>query len=441
MRAAHPAETTVGIEYYVSDADGIGGRLRDRPGDFRVEELEGITPEPVDADAAAYPHLVVRATLENWDTNDFARALANRLGISRERINWAGTKDKRAVTTQLVSIKGIDPEALPTLSGVELSVVGRFGRGLAFGDLAGNEFTVTVRDPTAPDRVPAVSEDLHSFAGDRGPGTTGPVVGVPNYFGHQRFGSGRPITHEVGLAIVERAWERAVRIYLTEPGAGEPDATSEVRTDLAGTEDWARALDRFPTRLRFERAMLHVLADGGSYRDALAALPENLRRLFVHAAQSYVFNRVVSRRLEAGLPFGSPVPGDVVCFTEDRGGLQVPDPSRTQRVTDDRVEVIDRHCRRGRAVVTAPLVGTDTEFGEGRPGEIERSVLESVGLTRDQFDLPAPYDSTGTRRAILVWTDLVASVDDEVVLSFGLPKGAYATVVLREYLKTPPSTL
>ena len=125
MREAHAIEQQVGIDYYVSDADGIGGRLRDSPADFRVTELESFDTHPVDADPGAYQHLVVRATLRDWDTNDFAGALSDRLGISRERVSWAGTKDKRAVTTQLFSVDGITPDDLPDLSDADDEVVGR----------------------------------------------------------------------------------------------------------------------------------------------------------------------------------------------------------------------------------------------------------------------------------------------------------------------------
>ena len=127
MRDAHPIEQTVGMRYYVSDADGIGGRLRDRPEDFRVREIEAFDAEPLDADPGAYPHVLCRVTLHDWDTNDFAGALSDRLGISRERVSWAGTKDKRAVTTQLISVDGVDPDDLPNLDGVALDVLGRTG--------------------------------------------------------------------------------------------------------------------------------------------------------------------------------------------------------------------------------------------------------------------------------------------------------------------------
>jgi tRNA pseudouridine13 synthase len=112
-------------------------------------------------------------------------------------------------------------------------------------------------------------------------------------------------------------------------------------------------------------------------------------------------------------------------------------------VTEDRLRTVTRHCERGRAFVTAPLVGTETALGDGEPGEIERSVLADVALEPADFALPEPFDAAGTRRAVLVRTDPdVDAVDaDTLSLSFSLPKGSYATVVLREYLKADPVQL
>jgi tRNA pseudouridine13 synthase len=464
MREAHPVERTVGVEFYVSDRDGTGGRLRATPADFRVRERETVDPEPVDAAPGDYAHVLLRVTLTDWDTNDFAARLSDALGVSRERVSWAGTKDKRAVTTQLFSVRDVDPGAVPEIDGAEIEVVGRFGRALRFGDLAGNEFVVRVRDAERPDAVAAVSRDLRAFArGDRGDaGGDGDdaggdgrgddasgVVAVPNYFGQQRFGSRRPVTHEVGLHVARGEWREAVLAYAGNPFEAEPDSTREARAFVereAGRDDpdWAAAAERMPGRLRFERSMLHRLAersDGpGDYRRALEAVPSNLQRLFVNAAQSYAFNRVLSERLRRGLPFARPVAGDVVCFADgDVDGAPVPDEDRTQRVTEERVDVVARHCERGRAFVTAPLVGTDVELAAGVPGEIERGVLDDVGLSPSMFDLPGNFASRGTRRAALVRTDLsVDSVDGDPRFSFALPSGSYATVLLREYLKTDP---
>ena len=445
MREAHPREQAVGMEYYVSDTDGIGGRLKVAPEDFGVRELERFDAEPVDADPGAYPHLVTRATLSGWDTNDFAKRLADAMAMSRERISWAGTKDKRAVTTQLFTIRKGDPAEIPEVNGTEIEVLGRAGRFIEFGDLAGNAFEIVVRDPAHPEHVEAITDELVAIAGGNVSDESREItVGVPNFFGQQRFGSRRPVTHEVGLAIARGDWEGAVLAYVANPGKDEPADTREAREYVEETRDWQGALERFPNRLGYERSMLHRLAEDGAadpadFRAALETVPWNLQRLFVNAAQSYAYNLMLSERLARGLPFNRPVEGDVVCFADRDApaGLALPDTDRLQRVTGSRVKTISRHCERGRAFVTAPLVGTETELGDGEPGEIEREVLSDLALEPGDFDLPGDFESTGTRRAILVRTEL--AVDSEpLTFSFSLPKGSYATVLLREYLKVDP---
>jgi tRNA pseudouridine13 synthase len=467
MREAHPVERAVGMEYYVSDPPGVGGHLRESPEDFRVTEVEAFEPDPLDSDPGAYPNVLARVTLRGWDTNDFVSELSNRLGISRERVSWAGTKDKHAVTTQLFSVKKAEPDELRAveIGDAEIELLGRTGRPVLFGDLAGNAFEITVRAVDEPGHADATTADLRAFASGNDLGDSdaetdaeeAPTVGVPNYFGQQRFGSKRPVTHEVGLEVLRGNWKGAVLAYVGNPAEREPESTREARAYVDETEDWAGALERLPKRLGFERSMCHRLVerqeesgeettlDAADYRAALEAVPSNLQRLFVNAAQSYAFNRMLSERLERGLPFHEPVAGDVVCFADSDApaAVALPDTDRTQRVTEDRVRTVRRHCERGRAFVTAPLVGTETDLADGEMGEIEREVLDDLDLAPADFELPGEFESTGTRRAIVVRTDLAVTrkEDDALAFEFTLAKGSYATVVLREFLKADPDDL
>jgi len=462
VREAHPIEQAVGIDYYVSDADGIGGQLRTEPEDFRVEEIENFEPEPVDAEPGAYPELLLRATLREWDTNDFAGRISDALGISRERVAWAGTKDKHAVTTQLFSIRDVDPEAVDALDvqGATIELLGRTGRSISFGDLHGNRFEIRVReaDPGAAELVGETTTALREFVDgvgddvDRAGGDSETAAGVPNWFGQQRFGSQRPVTHEVGLDIVRGEWREAVLSYVANPFETEREETRTARqfvADEAASDDpdWQACLDRIPGYLGFERSMLHRLVEDGAetpadFRNALEAVPWNLQRLFINAAQSYIFNRILSERLRRGLPFDRPVAGDVCCFVDREApdGLYAPDTDRLQTVSGKRVSVMERHCSRGRAFVTAPLVGTETDLADGDPGAIEREILDDLDLAPGDFDLPGNFESTGTRRAILVRTDL--NVDaDERRFEFALPSGSYATALMREFIKSGPLEL
>ena len=455
MREAHPIEQAVGIDYYVSDADGINGQLRVNPEDFRVEEIENFEPEPLAADRGAYPEILLRATLRSWDTNDFAGRLSDALAISRERISWAGTKDKHAVTTQLFSVSNGDPDTIAALDipDAEIDVLGRTGRPISFGDLHGNRFQIRVREaaPDAGERVEEITDDLREFGGSTGNDTDSNAVitGIPNWFGQQRFGSRRPVTHEVGRNIVAGEWREAVLSYVANPFETEPEATQTARAFVAAEAesddpDWAACLDEMPGQLGYERSMLHRLAEDGAstaadFRHALEAVPWNLQQLFVNAAQSSLFNQMLSERLRRGLPFDRPVAGDVCCFVDSDApeGVYAPDTDRLQRVADNRVDVMERHCDRGRAFVTAPLVGTDTELADGEPGEIEREILADAGIEPSDFELPGEFTSSGTRRAILVRTDLAVD-HNELTFAFALPSGSYATAVLREYQKRGP---
>ncbi|HTY09390.1 MAG TPA: tRNA pseudouridine(13) synthase TruD, partial [Candidatus Edwardsbacteria bacterium] len=135
-------EQLMGIRAYLTETEGIGGRLRCDVPDFVVREVSDIkTGESGD-------HLIVRVEKENWETHHLLRDMARQLGISDERIGIAGIKDKRAITTQLMSIRGITADDLEkiTLPGITITPLGRSHKDIAPGDLKGNEFDIAIKD-------------------------------------------------------------------------------------------------------------------------------------------------------------------------------------------------------------------------------------------------------------------------------------------------------
>jgi tRNA pseudouridine13 synthase len=140
-----------------------------------------------------------------------------------------------------------------------------------------------------------------------------------------------------------------------------------------------------------------------------------------------------------GMTLQNAVVGDVFCFA--KGGL--PDMDRQQAVTPENLPAIDRLARRGRAFLTLPLIGFETNIEAGAQGEIERSILRDEGILPENFRVPENPDlgSRGTRRAALCQVKPKIEIEENLAkLQFSLPKGSYATVVLREYMKSLDNT-
>ena len=140
MTTSDPVAQAIGLEGYATKSNGIGGVLKARVSDFRVDEIS--TSISLDSRGR---FTVARVTLTNWETNKFCNNLAKRLGISRNRIFFAGTKDKRAVTQQLFVVDATQHKlAQIEIPDVEIEIIGRTHQKIGFGNHRGNRFTIVV---------------------------------------------------------------------------------------------------------------------------------------------------------------------------------------------------------------------------------------------------------------------------------------------------------
>jgi tRNA pseudouridine13 synthase len=436
LRTRSALDEQLGMRYYSTERDGIGGVLRERVEDFIVVELAlGKVPctpgcsKELGGGAGDYLWLLLEK--RGIDTVTALRALARAIGVDRRKLSVAGLKDAKAVAFQLVCVEGVEPESVPMQIGDKLRVheVFKMPFKLTTGMLYGNFFSVNVRKLEAPleeaaKRVGEIAEELRRAGG------------APNYYGYQRFGTIRPITHVVGKYVLLGRLEDAVWELLTRVFPLESPKAKEFRSYLASTRDIQGALKLVPRRLHHERAILeHLAKRPGDYAGALRKLPVAVRSLFVEAYQAYLFNLVLSRRLEEGLPLSKPVPGDLVALLAGSG-------LRLIRCRESNVDKLRALVERGEAEVVGNVFGYATVLAEGLPGMIEREVLASEGVSLELFQVRSmPEAATrGTVRPLALRPEsfewfCVDGDDPCISFSFVLRKGMFATVLLREFVK------
>ena len=423
------AETGIGMHNYLCDTDGTGGHLKTVPEDFIVRE---ISDPPRQKDNGDYS--IATVTARNWETNRMVRLMSRSMGVSRDRIGFAGTKDKRAITTQLMSVYGTEELWQKVdLKDLKFENIYRGARGIEIGDLIGNDFEISVKNCTMdPSQIRETVDSDISIIKQTG--------GFPNYFGVQRFGAVRPVTHRVGERLVRGDIKGAVMTYISFTTDEEEERLRLIRERFqkADVSEWAEIRQTMPPAMAFERMMLSKLIENPEdWVGAIEILPANLQMMFVHAYQSLLFNEMLSRRMDAGLPLNMPVEGDIIIPLDAN---KIPQHENPILTTSKNIDLVTRQVRAGRAFVTITLFGSDGELAEGEMGEIERKVIEENKLSHEDFVIPelSRCTSKGSRREILCpLKDIGYEMNDEgYKLKFSLPKGNYATCLLREFMKS-----
>jgi len=439
-------ERRIGIEVYASETRGIGGVIKLSPEDFIVEEIltDGFRASVKLEDNVVNSlfnhgrYLICILIKRGWDTLLALEEIAKSLNISSDRIGFAGIKDANALTAQYISIGGISPSRLAEIKLRDLLIkpLGYSNEEVSPKKLFGNKFTVTVRsirlkEKTIKRRIERISEEIADLGG------------IPNFFGHQRFGTIRPITHIVGKHIIEGNFREAVLTFLTHQSPFEGARIREIRRELYETMDFKLALKHFPKSLTYERLILaHLSRSPNDYLGALHKIPLNLRKLFVQAYQSYLFNRFLSERIKRRIPLKEALEGDYIIRLSDDG---LPKKSFFKAEISN-LQTMNDGIKCGRMVLGIPLVGLKQPLSGGVQGEIEREILEDEGVSVEDFkraQIVKVNALGGLRPALARVIDLKISITEDekkndrraVIFSFTLNKGAYATILLREYMK------
>ncbi|MGA2385061.1 MAG: tRNA pseudouridine(13) synthase TruD [Candidatus Bathyarchaeia archaeon] len=446
--SAPPIDKQLGIEVYLTESPGVGGVIRGEVEDFVVEEVlvdgsrarvSGVVPSRVLGSTVERQRFLLCVMVKrNWDTFIAVKNIAKQLGIDQNRIQIAGIKDAKAVTAQHITVDGgsLEDAAKINVKDIQIVPVGYVREALSTFYLLGNSFTIKIKG----------IELQKSSVETRLAHTIGEIEaagGIPNFFGHQRFGTTRPITHLVGKAIVRGDFKQAAMLFLAKPSEYEHPASRQARQQLQETGDFRQALENFPRQLRFERLMLGHLADNAEdFVGAFQQLPVKLQELFVQAHQSYLFNRFLSGRLTHGYALNRAEAGDWVVSVE-RSGLPLTKVAKIVAAQDE--AAVNEQVKAGKTRVALPIIGVRQKLSEGVMGQIERDVLEGEAVKLEELrvnPLSRVGGKGGLRTAVAPVRDFNFHVSADTSekgcqaeLSFMLQRGCYATVLLREIMK------
>jgi tRNA pseudouridine13 synthase len=363
-------------------------------------------------------HLYFRVTKTGIPTPVAANRLARYMGVHPGDVGVAGLKDSQALTTQMMSIEYAQADRLQKFRDRQMSVevVGFHGNKLRPGLLAGNRFTIRIRGVGAAE-APAAKAVLDVLV----------RRGVPNFFGEQRFGA-RGDTGLLGELMVKNDLEEFVRVFLGRSMPCDPPDCRAAR-DAFDAGFIPRALQRWPRHYTDQRRALMAFKRRQSPTAALAAIDKRMKRLFVSAFQSEIFNQVLIRRLGT---LDAVLPGDLAMKTDNEAVFLVEDAAREQQRAE-RFEISP----------TGAVPGYRSSLAQGDAGEIERQAIAERGITLEDFRRVGTLKVKGTRRPLrfaMVEPRLEPGRDSRgefLELAFSAAPGCYATVVLREIMKTP----
>jgi tRNA pseudouridine13 synthase len=409
----------IGIEVYTTKTKGTGGKLRHFLEDFKVEEIltDGsraqIEPTSSPQISGRGRYLVYVLVKRGYDTFQAVQTVAHKLDVDVDRIQIAGIKDAKALTAQHISVSRMlaQQAAQVKLNDLWLYPLRFSNQKIHSNILFGNQFRIAIRGINQSSS--AIVEHMENVRND-----LLRLGGCANFFGHQRFGTTRSITHAVGKHILLGEWENAALTYLAKPSPYEHPESRQAREQLWSTQDYDSAFRDFPPKLLYERQMLgHIEKQHKDFLGAFRRLPAKLLQLFVQAYQSYLFNKILSQRIKHGLSLKSAAEGEYVLRFDRKDYLAF------------------------------PLIGYKQSVSGGEQGEIENQILQQEDVTPRNFRisaLPTISSPGGLRTALtpLIGLNLREPSKDTVnigkrmaSLGFTLKKGSYATVVLREFMK------
>jgi tRNA pseudouridine13 synthase len=417
MKQSSPdIDKLAGIEYYSTEFDGIGGTIKKNAEDFHVQEiinnifLEQISPDQTSNNV--FP--VYEIKKKGMDSSHAILILRKKTGLD---LKIVGIKDAKAATIQYASsntrkaVKNID------LGKIKLTLVGFSRKPIEKNNLVGNIFQIRIAEPKR-DKV----DNILQFLSD--------INRLGNYYGLQRFGSERLVTHLVGKAILERKFDKATEILMTYTTNYDSKFSREIREKLSDIKSNPNLIREIPPGMDIEKNLAQAILRGKDSISALRTIPISIRRLFVQAFQAFLFNKTLSIAIRDDFSLTIPEENDL-CFDVFGDDLAFGKIRKYEKgkPTDSRVKRLP--------IIRLP--GYSFQPGKNRFDKIIKEFMKQENLNAKDFfikEMQELSESGGFRQACYVCKNFkYKKEENSLLVGFSVPKGSYATVLLRELIK------
>ncbi len=384
-------DNEIGISVYTTKSSSVQGKIKQNENDFLVKEV--LSEKAIDSFDNLDGHAVYLLKKSGIDTNHALIDIEKRYGLVLKAL---GLKDAHAQTEQYVyTYKKLD--SLAEIEGKKYSAkrIGFVKKPISKKDMLGNIFEIKVSD---------LNEPLPSFTDDEK---------ILNFFGYQRFGSKRPITHLVGKSIIKGNYEEALDYLLNFSSKYDSEKNNQFRKLISERKSESEIIELLPYSMDIERNLLKQLLKDKDPKNAIRSIPLALRRFYIQAYQSFLFNKTLSLAYEFEEELFLPTTDDV-CF--------------------DKNSILGKFENDPNQRLAIPLIG-HSYYKKSRFDYYIKKILDDELLTPKDFfikDFQEISVDGGFRNASINYLNL--NINENLV-KFQLSRGSYATIVLREILK------
>ena len=381
----------IGISVYTTKLPTVNGKIKENESDFVVKEI--LSEKVLSSFDNDEGHAIYILKKSGIDTNHALTDVEKRYGLVLKSL---GLKDANAKTEQYVyTYRQLKP--LDNIQGKNYSLnkIGFAKKPISKRQMLGNLFEI---------KISGITKSLPSIKGDEK---------ILNYFGYQRFGSRRPITHLVGRSIIKGEYSQALDYLLSYSSKYDSEKNNEIRKLIFERKSESEILKFIPRSMDIERNLLKQLSVDKDPKNAIRSIPLSMRRFYIQAYQSYLFNKTLSLAYEYEENMFTPTQDDV-CFDKNA------EIGKYQNDPEQRLAI--------------PLIG-HSYYKKSRFDYYIKKILDEELLSPQEFfikDFQEISIDGGFRTASIDYNNL--SIEQNLI-KFQLPRGSYATIMLREILK------